>query len=173
MPPRRDTSFGTRAPDRFGQHSAGASCVYRIRSRWVAATAELRASEADRTLFETVDVGFCVVELLFDDDHQPLDYRFIEANPAFERQTSLVGAIGRTARELVPDLEPHWFELYGRVALTGETLRFEHGSSAMGRWFDVHALRVGDPQSRRIALLINDVSERRPGTCIITAGRAV
>lgn len=128
----------------------------------VAAVAELRSSEARyRTLFDTVDAGFSVVEVLFDAHNRPLDYRFVEANPAFERHTGLIGAVGRTARELVPDLEPYWFELYGRVALTGEPARFEQGSQAMGRWFDVHALRVGDPTVRRVAILFNDISERR------------
>jgi PAS domain S-box-containing protein len=128
----------------------------------VAVVAELRTSEARyRTLFDTIDAGFSVVELMFDAEDRPFDYRFVEANPAFERQTGLIGAVGRTARELVPDLESHWFELYGRVALTGEPARFEQGSDAMGRWFDVHALRVGDPVARRVAILFNDVSERR------------
>jgi PAS domain S-box-containing protein len=128
----------------------------------VAAVAELSASEARyRTLFETIDAGFCVVELKFDAQDRPIDYRFIEANPAFERQTGLFRAVGRTARELVPDLELHWIELYGKVALTGRPMRFEQGSEAMGRWFDVHALRIGDPQSRRIAILFNDISQRR------------
>jgi PAS domain S-box-containing protein len=128
----------------------------------VAAVAELRASEERyRTLFETIDAGFCVVELLFDDEGRPIDYRFVEANPAFARHTGLEDAVGRSARKLVPDLEPHWIELYGQVALTGEPVRFEQGSAAMGRWFDVHALRVGDAQSRRVAILFNDISERR------------
>jgi PAS domain S-box-containing protein len=128
----------------------------------VAAVAELRLSEARyRTLFETVDAGFCVIDLLFDADDRPVDYRFVEANPAFERHTGLRDAVGRTARELVPDLEAHWFERYGRVALAGEPLRFEQGSDPMGRWFDVHAFPVGDPQARRVAILFNDISDRR------------
>jgi PAS domain S-box-containing protein len=126
------------------------------------AEAALRESEARyRTLFDAVDAGFCVVEVLFDDGDQPVDYRFVEANPAFGRQTGLQDAVGRTARELIPDLEPHWFEIYGRVALTGEPVRFENGSDAMGRWFDVYALRVGDPRDRRVAILFNDITERR------------
>lgn len=130
----------------------------------VAANAELLFSEERyRTLFETIDVGFCVVEIVFDEEMRAVDYRFLEANPAFEGQTGLVDAVGRTASELVPDLEGHWFELYGRVALTGEPARFEDGSQAMGRWFDVHALRVGDPSSYRVAILFSDISERRSG----------
>jgi signal transduction histidine kinase/ActR/RegA family two-component response regulator len=85
----------------------------------------------------------------------------VEVNPAFERQTGLVGAEGRSARELVPDLEQHWFDLYGRVAITGEPDRFESGSEAMGRFFDVYAFRIDEPERRRVALLFNDISERR------------
>ncbi|WP_312489876.1 PAS domain S-box protein [Sphingomonas sp.] len=121
----------------------------------------LRASEERyRTLFEAVDAGFCIVEMIFDGD-RAVDYRFVEANPAFRHQTGLVDAVGRTARDMVPDLESVWFERYGHVAQSGEPVRFEEGSEAMGRWFDVHALRVGAPEMRRVAILFNDISARR------------
>jgi PAS domain S-box-containing protein len=126
------------------------------------AEAALRESETRyRSLFESIDDGFCVLEMLFDDAQRPVDYRFLEANPAFSKQTGLVDAVGRTARELVPNLEAHWFETYGRVATTGEATRFQLGSDAMGRWFDVYAFRVGRPEARRIALLFADVSAAR------------
>jgi PAS domain S-box-containing protein len=121
----------------------------------------LRQSEARyRRLFDAIDEGFCVLQLIFDADGRPLDYRFMEANPAFIEQTGLVGAVGRTAREMVPGLEQHWFETYGRVAVTGESIRFQQGSEQMGRWFDVFAFRVGDPADRTVALLFKDVSAR-------------
>ncbi|MEC3948073.1 PAS domain S-box protein [Sphingobium sp. HWE2-09] len=127
----------------------------------VGAEARLRESEARyRTLFEAVDVGFCVVEMKFDQD-RPVDYRFVESNPAFERQTGLVNAVGRWASILVPDLEQHWFELYGKVAASGEAVRFENGSQAMGRWFDVHAFPTGAPGQNRVAILFNDISARK------------
>jgi signal transduction histidine kinase len=92
---------------------------------------------------------------------EPYDYRFLEVNSIFEEQTGLHGAVGRTALELVPNLESHWIELYGRVALTGEPARFEQGSAVMGRWFDVYACRVGKQSSLRFAILFKDISERR------------
>ncbi|WP_230770332.1 PAS domain S-box protein [Sphingomonas sp. Leaf4] len=119
-----------------------------------------RSEERYRTLFDTIEVGFCIVEVMFDGD-RAVDYRFVEANPALERQTGLVGVAGRTARELVPGLEQRWFDLYGGVATSGDAIRFEDGSDVMGRWFDVHALRVGDPADRRVAILFNDISDRR------------
>jgi PAS domain S-box-containing protein len=123
----------------------------------------LRASEERyRALFESIDEGFCVIEVLFDDAGTATDYRFVEVNPAFERHTGLHGAVGRRVRELAPDLEPHWFEIYGRVARTGEPVRFVNEARPLhDRWFDVYAFRVGDPAARRVALLFTDVSERR------------
>ncbi len=115
-----------------------------------------------RALFDAIDAGFCLVEVLFQGE-RPVDYRFVEVNPAFERQTGLVDPVGRTARELVPALEQHWFDLYGGVAATGEPARFENGSEPMGRWFDVQAFRVGEPGERLVAMLFNDISARRLG----------
>ena len=122
----------------------------------------LAESEARyRALFDAVDSGFCVVEMRFDAEGRAVDYRFIEANPAFATQTGLREAVGRWASELVPGLERSWFDTYGEVAQTGRPVRFESGSVAMGRWFDVHALRVGQPEQHRVAILFNDITDRR------------
>ncbi len=126
------------------------------------ALVELHQSEERyRTLFESIDEGFCVIEMLFDENDKPLDYRFLEINPEFEKQTGLKNAQGKTARELVPNLEEHWFEIYGKVALTGEPVRFENGSFEMNRWFDVYAVRIGQQSSRKVAVIFKDISEAK------------
>ncbi|MBD8532043.1 MULTISPECIES: PAS domain-containing protein [unclassified Massilia] len=126
------------------------------------AAEQLRASEERyRTLFESMDQGFSVIEMLFDADDVPVDYRFEEMNAMFERQTGLVDATGKTARELVPNLDRFWFDTYGRVALSGEAVRFENEAAAMGRWFDVYATRIGGADSRKVALLFTDISARK------------
>ncbi len=119
------------------------------------------SEEKYRRLFERMDQGFCILEMIFDANDKPLDYRFLEVNPTFEQHTGLKGAAGKTARELLPDLEEHWFEIYGRVALTGESIHFTEGSEVMGRWFEVHAFRLGGSQSRKVALLFTDITQRR------------
>ncbi len=120
------------------------------------------SEENYRTLFESIDEGFVIVEMIFDETGRPVDYRFIQANPAFSRLTGLPeDALGKTARELVPDLEEFWFETYGRVALTGEPARFEHRSEAMGRWFDVYASRIGQGSDHRVAIVFSNVTERK------------
>jgi PAS domain S-box-containing protein len=114
-----------------------------------------------RTLFETIEDGFCVIEMLFDSQERPVDYRFLEVNPAFQQQTGIKDATGKTVRELGLGLEQHWFEIYGRVALTGEPARFEdHTEAFVGRWFDVYAFRVGVPEQRRVGVLFSDVTTR-------------
>ena len=131
-------------------------------TRFRTAEGVLAESEARyRTLFDAVDSGFCIVEMRFDAAGRAVDYRFVEVNPAFATQTGLHDAVGRWASELVPDLERSWFDAYGEVARTGRPLRFESGAVAMGRWFDVHALRVGEPEQHRVALLFNDITDRR------------
>ena len=122
----------------------------------------LRASEERyRSLFNSIDEGFCVLEMLWDEHGRASDYRFVEVNPAFERQTDLREPVGRTARELIPNLESQWFEIYGRVARTGEASRFLQRSEAMGRWFDVYAFPTGTGVPRNVALLFRDITERR------------
>jgi PAS domain S-box-containing protein len=123
-----------------------------------------RARQAElrhRTLFDSIDEGFCVIEVLFDAGERPVDYRFLEINASFERQTGLVGAQGRRMRELAPELEDHWFETYGRIALTGEPVRFQNRAEQLGRWYDVYAFRIGPAEDRRVAVLFHDITERK------------
>ena len=131
-------------------------------TRFRTAEGVLAESEARyRALFDAVDSGFCVVEMRFDAEGRAADYRFVEVNPAFAAQTGLKDAVGLWASELVPNLERSWFDIYGEVARTGRPVRFESGAVAMGRWFDVHALRVGEPEQHRVAILFNDITDRR------------
>ncbi|HEX7980050.1 MAG TPA: ATP-binding protein [Gemmatimonadaceae bacterium] len=137
--------------------------AFRQRQRYADLTEDARETEARyRTLFESLDEGFCICEILFEDD-QAIDYRFLEINPAFVRQSGLANAVGRTARQLIPELEPSWFERYGRVALTGESVRFESEAAAMQRWFDVFAFRIGRAEDRRVAMLFTDTTAKRAG----------
>ncbi|TWO70087.1 PAS domain S-box protein [Caenimonas sedimenti] len=119
------------------------------------------AAQRYRTLFQSIDEGFCILEVLFDGQGRPCDYRFIEANPAFERQSGLAGAVGRTIREVVPDIEEAYIETYARVAMTGEPIRFQSHSKSMGRWFDTFALRIGDQHLQQVALLFTDITDRK------------
>lgn len=118
----------------------------------------LRLSEEKyRLLIETVDQGFCVCEMIWDEAGNAKDYRFLEANPAFEKMSGLANAVGKTALELVPTLEQWWVDQYGMVAQTVNPVRFQHGSIPMGRVFDVFSSSIG---GSRIVILFTDITEK-------------
>jgi len=129
-----------------------------VRAR--ADTAIRESEQRYRTLYESMDEGFCTAEVLFDETGKAVDYRFLQVNAAFARQTGIENATGRRMREIAPDHEEYWFERYGHVALTGEPVRFMDQAVQLGRWFDVYAFRLEDPQLRRIGIVLHDVTER-------------
>jgi signal transduction histidine kinase len=134
-----------------------------------AAQARLRSSEAARrageqryhTVLKSIDVGFCVIDMIFDAAGDGYDYRIIEVNDAFTRHTGLADAAGKTIRALIPTHDVRWSRLYGRVAKTGLPVRIEQHTANLGRWLDIYAARLGDADSRQVAVFLRDVSEER------------
>ncbi len=120
-----------------------------------------KAEEKYRTLFDSMDEGFCTIQVIFNEENKAVDYRFLEVNPAFEKQTGIRDALGKTMREIASQHEESWFEIYGKIALTGEPCRFEHEAAELNRWFDVYASRIGEPQERKVAILFNNVTARK------------
>lgn len=106
------------------------------------------SSEKYRILFNALQEGVTVLELMYGPDGRPVDYIIQDVN-------------GKRGRELVPDLEEHWLLAYHRVVETGEPVRLEAYNQSMDRWFCVHASRVGGPGSRLVAVVWDDVTDRR------------
>ncbi len=113
-------------------------------------------------LLNSIDESYCILELIFDRDGKPVDYLFHETNRAFEEQTNLKDVTGKTMREIEPNLEEHWFETYGRVALTGKPIRFQEQAKYFDNsWLDVYSFKIGGVSSRRVAVLFHDITERK------------
>lgn len=121
----------------------------------------LRASERRyRTLFESIDEGFCILEIIFDPGGAARDCRILDANPAFARHSGLSDAIGRTFTELTGRSQSVWLEIFAGVARTGRSLRREDYSEALGGYFDVFAFRLEGPDANRVAVLFTNVTAR-------------
>lgn len=122
----------------------------------------LRASEERyRTLFESIDEGFCIVQLVPAERGEAVDLRFVETNAAFERHSGLRDAQGKTLREAAPGSDAAWPRVFDQVARERRPTRFEHHEPALERWFDIYACPLGDPSLRQVAIVFSDVTERR------------
>ena len=110
-------------------------------------------------LLDKIDEGYCIIQMKFDADGRGSDYQFIETNRAFELHTGLVNVQGRWMRDLMPDHEQHWFDIYGQVAKTGRSVRYENRAQTLGRWFDVQATAIGG--GTQVALLFSDTTAQR------------
>ena len=140
----------------------GLSVYFQVITERKRAEEALRESEERyRRLFDSIDEGFGVIEMLYDGQGRAVDYHILETNPAFGRMTGFTDAAGKTSLELNPDAEPYWFETLGRVAETGEDVRFESYAEALDQWFDVYASRVGGEGSRRLAIVFANITERK------------
>ncbi len=117
-----------------------------------------------RELLKALDEAYCVIEIIFDNSGNPVDFLYIEINHAFEKEVNLKDVCGKTMRELVPDHEDHWFERFGKVALTGIPIHFQEYGEKLGQeWFDLYAFKVGEESSRRIAVLFHNITPGKEG----------
>ena len=135
--------------------------VIRIRTAHEQAKEALKDSEERyHSLFRAMTEGFAIHEIITDEKDTPVDYRFLDINPAFERLTGLNRAdvIGRTLNEVLPGDDAKWVQMYGRVALTGEPVQFENYSPALKRHYEVLAYR---PAPRQFAVIFMDITERK------------
>ncbi|WP_051971614.1 PAS domain S-box protein [Massilia sp. 9096] len=122
----------------------------------------LRASEERyRTLFDSMDQAFCLIELEFDAEGRACDWVYLQTNSAFAEHTGLPDAVGRRRSDMLPDGDRSWLEVMGAVVRDGGDHRVEHVSQALGRWYDMYLTRVGGPGSRKVAALFRDITERR------------
>lgn len=127
---------------------------------------ELRLTDSEqryRSLFDNLNSGFSLNEIIVDADGKPVDYRFLAMNAAFSAMTGLepAAAIGRRVSEALPGIESeagNWVGVFGAVALTGVPTHFEQHSLALHRWFEVVAYR---PAPGQFAVIAQDITHRK------------
>ena len=128
---------------------------------------ELAASERKyRLLFQNLSTAFALHEIILDEAHQPRDYRLLEVNPAFETMTGVCASmlVGRTAREVLPEAESRWIEMYNRVIETGAPVHFEIFSAERQCWYQAVAY---EPESGRLAVILEDITVRKQSETLL------
>ncbi len=125
--------------------------------------AKERAEESEKkyfSLFNEMINGFAYHKIILDENNNPCDYTFINVNPAFERLTGLKAKdiIGKTELEILPENDKYWTEIYGKVALTGESIQFENFASVLNKYFSVVAYC---PEIGYFATIFEDITERK------------
>ncbi len=122
---------------------------------------ELRKLQGNyKNLFESMEEAFAEHEFIYDERDIPIDYRFLVANKAFEKMTGLKiqEIIGKTVREVIPNIESFWMLTYAQVVETGKSVTFEMVSEPLNRHYLIHAFKTG---SRRFACIFTDITEKK------------
>lgn len=168
-------SKGGRLVAEFGVHSVGprdwttddVALVQEVAERTWAAAERARAEEAlrwseekYRTVFESMDEGFLVHEMIRNEEGKVVDYRLLEANPAHQRATGLPSeTVGKLGSEFMPEVETHWLDLFHRVSTAGVAERSEMYNAPTSRWYNVQVSPVRGHD--RIAMVFDDVTTRK------------
>lgn len=120
-----------------------------------------RATDKYEKLFSSIDEGFEILELIYNDTGEPVDFLYVETNPAFERQTGLKNVEGKLGKEVSPGIEADWLEAFDKLVKSGEPIRIENYNAFTQRWYSSYGFRAGDDDSRQVAVLFNDITERK------------
>ncbi len=113
-----------------------------------------------RQLFENMTVGFALHEVICDAQGKPTDYRYLAVNPAFEKLTGIPAKVilGKTIRQVKPDTEDYWIEVFGSVALTGVPRAYMNYSRELGRYYDTWSFQT---RPGGFAVMFSDVTEKK------------
>ena len=117
------------------------------------------ATNKYQALFNSIDEGFCIIEKVEGDG--PVNFRFIEINPAFEKHIGVADVIGKTTRAVFPGETEESYDIYDSVVTTGKEVRFEFSMNSQEKMLELYAFRINDESLRRIAVVFRDITERK------------
>ncbi len=119
------------------------------------------SKERYQSLFDHMINGFADHEMVFDQNGNPVDYRYLEVNHAFELLTGFTNVVGKRATQVIPGIEndpANWIQVYGKVAVTGKPVRYENYSQQLNKWYYVIVYSI---VKNRFVTIFEDISERK------------
>ena len=116
--------------------------------------------EKYKNIISSMSQGFALHEIIVSNDGKPINYKFLEINDPFQE---IIGKkrddiIGKTVREVLPDIEDYWIENYGEVALSGQPKELEHFSKELKKYFKINAY---SPLSGQFAVIATDITNQK------------
>ena len=124
-----------------------------------------------RGLIEKMTIAFGLHEMILDKNGNPFDYRFLEVNPAWEKVVGIKSelVIGRTIREIMPDIEETWIKHYGRIVLTGVPEEFEDYNAGSGKYYSIYAYSPEEGKFAVFFTCFSKICNRECFTSLLTA----
>lgn len=133
-----------------------------VTDRVLAQAALLESETRYRTLFDSIDEGFCIIEAIPVADDEPGDYRYIAANPALKAQSGVTVNVGHdTIRGVLSTEAQSWIDVFDEIRRTGKPIRGERGLLTQGRVLDLYSFRLEDETKRRIGVIFTDITARK------------
>lgn len=137
-----------------------------ITNQYIAQKHVLESEEKFHSLYLHMNEGSALHKLLYDDEGLPYDYTIVDTNPAFSIQLGIDAdsVIGKTSREAYGTDEPPFFEIYCKVALSGESTVFESYFPPLNKYFSIS---VYCPAKGSFATIFEDITDRRQAEAIL------
>lgn len=166
--PRQATPHNVALADVVMQTAAVIISGYNAQRESERAKIALRQSEEKyRAIFNSINEGFTLLDIQFNEEGEAVDVIILDANPAQDRIDGVRALIGRRVKEILPEIEMKWIHRYANIAKTGEPAHFEDWSEANQRWYHVHASRVGGEGSTLVAAVYDDITQRKKNETVL------
>ncbi|MEI7883843.1 MAG: PAS domain S-box protein [Clostridia bacterium] len=150
--------FGSPLFDEQGQIKASLVSFLDITERKQAEKALRQSEEKYKLLYTSMDQGAALHEIITDADGKPIDYIFLDINASYTRLLGVTReAIGKRIREVMPEVEQYWIDVFGKVAQTGEPSYYENYLVTTGKYYATYAY---SPKKNQFAVLVSDITDR-------------
>jgi PAS domain S-box-containing protein len=148
--------------DSKGEYKGSILSIRDISERYKCELKLKKSEEKYRYLFNSIDEGLAIIDVIFDNENKPCDFRYIDVNPAYKKISGIIteNVIGKTAKELKFDFRDFWYETYGKVALTGEPIRFVNEVRAQEMWIDAYVFKIDLEKGNKVGILFKDITEK-------------